>query len=126
MMSRQSELAGVAHNIAHHAASGLSDLSPHLAQALRQVGAESTEISLLARQPYPNNAASCQSLQLAMAAMHEFVVSLLAKHGFTTSDVESVVLRATPAPWDPYGYSLHTRAVITSVNGRTYDSGWLS
>jgi hypothetical protein len=41
-MTKMAELAGVAHNIAHHSASNLSYLSPHLAQALRAAGEETT------------------------------------------------------------------------------------
>jgi hypothetical protein len=123
-MPKQADLAGVAHNIAHHAASGLSYLSPHLAQALHAAGAETTEIDPLSERPYPPNAGECQSLRLALAAMHGFVVTLLETHGFSLADVSSVVLRATPAPWGS-GHSLHTRAVVTSAAGRTYDSGWL-
>ena len=52
-----STLTGVAHNIAHHSASGLSYLSPHLALALRSAGLQTTEIELLSTAPYPPNAA---------------------------------------------------------------------
>lgn len=124
-MGRTSTLAGVAHNIAHHAGSGLSGISPHLAQALRAVGAETTEIDLLAEAPYPPDAAELPPLRLALASLKATAMALLAKHGFSDSDVSSMMLHATPAPWDKDGYSLHTRAVLTSSTGRTFDSGWL-
>ena len=124
-MSKMSTLAGVAHNLAHHAGSGLSYISPHLAQALRSAGADTTEIDLLALAPYPQNAWELEPLRLALATLQVTAKALLEKHGFSGKDVTSLFLYATPAPWDKTGYSLHTRAVITSSNGRVYDSGWL-
>jgi hypothetical protein len=111
-MPRQADLAGVAHNIAHHAASGLSWITPHLALALRDAGVETTEISLLSEQPYPPNVAESQPLRPGSVAMHGFVVSLLETHGFAVADVSSVVLRATPAPWDESSYSLRTHSHV--------------
>ena len=58
-MPKMAELAGVAHNIAHHAASGLSFLSPHLAQALRGAGEETTAIELLVQILIPPRLGSC-------------------------------------------------------------------
>jgi hypothetical protein len=124
-MTKMSTLAGVAHNIAHHSASGLSYLSPHLAHALRRAGLQTTEIELLCAAPYPPNTADMEPLRLALGSLKSTVESLIEKHGFTPNDFVSVVLHATPAPWDEDGYSLHTRAVMTAKNGRVYDSGWL-
>ena len=124
-MTKISELAGVSHNIAHHAASGLSYISPHLAQALRAVSVETTQIELLAEHPYPPKASDLQPLRLALASLRVNAVTLLQKHGFAADTVTSIVLHATPAPWDKDGYLLHTRAVITASNGKVFDSGWL-
>ena len=124
-MGKISQLAGVAHNIAHHAGSGLGYLSPHLAKALRAMGLKTTEIDLLAEAPYPPQAADLQPLRLALSSLQGTAMAILAKHGFSDSDVSSLILYATPAPWDKDGYSLHTRVVLTSTSGRTYDSGWL-
>ena len=118
-------LAGVAHDIAHHAGSGLSYISPHLAQALRAKGATTTEIDLLSAAPYPPNAIELEPLRLALGSLQQTVRALLEKHGFALADVSSVILHATAAPWDNSGYLLHTRAVLRSSAGRTYDSGWV-
>ncbi len=125
-MPRFSELTGVAHNIAHHAGSGLSCLSPHLARALRAAGVATTEIELLTPRPYPAQIAESEPLALALASLRETVERLLRTHGFASDSVTSVVLHATPVPWDAAGHTLHTRAVIVSSQGRVYDSGWLS
>lgn len=124
-MTRMAELAGVAHNIAHHSASGLSCLSPHLAQALRSAGEETTAIELLERHPYPPKISEVQPLRLALASLQITVQSMLQKHGFNQDDVLSIVLHATPDSRESDGYVLHTRAVITAKSGRVYDSGWL-
>ena len=124
-MTRMSALAGVAHNVAHHSASGLSYLSPHLAIALRAVGESTTEIDLLAPDPYPANAKEMQPLRLALGTLKATVEAMLRKHSFSSQDVFSGVLQATPAPWDSEGYLLHTRCIIIGRNGRPYDSGWL-
>lgn len=125
-MANISALSGVAHNIAHHSASGISYLSPHLAIALRSTGAETTKIELLSSEPYPKNAIELKPLRLALSSLKSTVEAMLQKHGFSQSHVTSIVLHATPAPWDKEGYTLHTRSVITAKNGRIYDSGWLS
>lgn len=124
-MTKMATLAGVAHNIAHHSASGLSYISPHLAVALRAVGETTTEIDLLASEPYPKNAKELQPLRSGLRSLRATVEAMLRKHGFSSEDVASVVLQATPAPWDAEGFLLHTRAIIVGRNGRTYDSGWL-
>ena len=124
-MTKITALAGVAHNIAHHSASGLSYISPHLANALRQTGQETTEIDLLAPEPYPIRAIESMPLRLALGSLRATAQETLQKHGFKHDDVTSIVLHATPAPWDKDGYVLHTRIVITAKNGRTFDSGWL-
>jgi hypothetical protein len=125
-MSKHSELAGIAHNIAHHAGSGLSYLSPHLAAALRATGAVTTQIDLLSSEPYPPNAVELRPLRIALASLRATVQGLLERHGFSAADVSAITLEATPAPWDKDGYLLHTRAVVTSSTGRTFDSGWLN
>ncbi len=124
-MTKMADLAGVAHNIAHHSASGLSYLSPHLAQALRAAGEETTAIELLVQNPYPPKIAEVQPLRLSLVSLKATVQGMLKKHGFNQDDVISIVLYATPAPWNRDGSVLHTRAVITAKNGRVYDSGWL-
>ena len=124
-MTTQRALAGVAHDIAHHAGSGLSYISPHLAQALRASGLETTNVELLDPNPYPQGVAELKPLGLALQALHSTAEEILQKYGFEKSDVTSIELFATPAPWDSKGYLIHTRAVILAANGRSFDSGWL-
>jgi hypothetical protein len=81
-MTKMAEPAGVAHNIAHHSASGLSFLPPHLAQALRAAREETTVIELLEENPYPPNVGEMQPLRLALASLKATVQNILQKHGF--------------------------------------------
>lgn len=124
-MTTKRALAGVAHDIAHHACSGLSWLSPHMAQALRAVGSESADIELLDADPYPKSAAELEPLRLALGALSEKALAILNANGFSRGEVRSIRLLVTPAPWDASGYTLHARTVIISCDDRTYDSGWL-
>jgi len=124
-MTTRRALAGVAHDIAHHAASGLSYLSPHMAQVLRAAGLNTTTLELLDSNAYPFGASEVAPLRLALQALRSTAETILRKYGFALSDVTSIQLHATPAPWDETGYGLHTRAVITAPDGRTFDSGWL-
>ena len=124
-MAKHNVLAGAAHDIAHHAASGLSYLSPHMAQALRSAGITTTTVELLDASPYPAGAGELKPLRLALQSLSATAVKIIAGYGFARAEVSSVRLHVTPAPWDSAGYSLHTRSELTSINGRTYDSGWL-
>ena len=125
-MGRIAVLAGVAHDIAHHAASALAYLSPHLALALRAAGRQTTQMDLLDPAPYPESVAELAPLRLALAALHVTALRILANHDLQAADLSSMVFHATPSPWDRQGYNLHTRMVIGARNGKVFDSGWLS
>ncbi len=125
-MGRVAVLAGVAHDIAHHAASGMSYLAPHLALVLREAGLQTTDIELLVAEPYPERVAELLPLRLALTTLHATTLAILRRHQFEVADVSSVVLHATPAPWDEQGNTLHTRVTISARAGRAFASGWLS
>ena len=124
-MPTQRALSGAAHDLAHHAASGLSYLSPHLGKALRDARVSTTTIHLMQPSPYPTGIADVKPLRLALQALSKTAEKILAGYGFAKEDVLAIDLSATPAPWDETGFLLHTRAVITVAGGRSFDSGWL-
>jgi hypothetical protein len=62
---------------------------------------------------------------MVLATLKDTALGILAKYGFEPSDVSSIRLHATLAPWDETGYTLHTRTVITAADGKQFDSGWL-
>ena len=94
-----------------------------MAQRLRQPG-----WSFLKRtSPYPAGVPEERPLRLALQALHWWAVAPLTDQGFELSDLKSVRRHVALVPWsrrhdDPW---VHTRAVITAMNDRTYDSGWL-
>lgn len=124
-MAKRRNLAGVAHDIAHHARSGVSYLCPHMAQALRGAGRDTTVVDLLDPSPYPEGTSEVRPLRLALQALHATAGTLLAKYGFTPADVSTIHLHATPPLWDAAGSSLHCRVVIVTPDGQSFDSGWL-
>lgn len=124
-MTRERLLAGAAHDIAHHAGSGVSWLSPHMAVALRKSGVATVSFDVLAPDPYPAGVVEVEPLRLALASLRDKAQQILSGYGFLPNDISGVELSVTPAPWDETGYTLHTRAVVTSSGGRPFDSGWL-
>jgi hypothetical protein len=96
-----------------------------MAEALRSVGRETAVVNLLNAGPYPEGVPELRPLRLALQALHDTATGILAKYGFGDSDVSTIELHATPPPWDRAGYSLHTRAVIVTPEGRCFDSGWI-
>lgn len=124
-MPTQRALSGAAHDLAHHAASGLSYLSPYLGQALRDAHIPTTTVHLLQPDPYPPGMADVPPRRLALQALSKTAGKILAGYGFSKDDVVAIDLSATSAPWDETGFILHTRAVITVDGGRSFDSGCL-
>ena len=124
-VTKERSLSGVAHDIAHHAGSGLSWLMPHLAQAVREALLETTAVELLDEEPYPMGVAEVPTLRLVLGDLKQSALRILKKYGFERPDVLSIKLHGTPAPWDDTGHLLHTRVIITSAKERRFDSGWL-
>ena len=124
-MTSQRILAGVAHDIAHHASSGLSFLSPHMAHALRSAGLPTVTMELLTDDPYPTGVPRIEPLRAALATLRETAEKIVERNGFSIANLRSISFSATPAPWDEKGYTLHTRVVVTSHDGREFDSGWI-
>lgn len=89
-MARIAILAGVAHDIAHHAASALSYLSPHLALALRAAHQPTTQMDLLDPAPYPALVAKHPPLRSALAALHVTALRILQTHGLQVADLPTI------------------------------------
>jgi hypothetical protein len=117
-MARKRELAGVAHDIAHHAGSGLGWLCPRMAQALRGAGLSTTSVDLLSASPYPAGALELSPLRTALQSLRSTVESILGKYGFSAEDVASIELQATPAPWDSLGTRFILALLLLRLTGR--------
>ena len=124
-MASKKALKGLAHDIAHHASSGVSGISPHMGTALRQAGMETGWVELLEESPYLHGIGEEVRLRRGLATLHAFSISLLCEYGFGLNAVKSIRLYSTAPPWDESGYLLHARVVILGDDGRSYDSGWL-
>jgi hypothetical protein len=90
-MARAALLASVAHNVAHHAASGLSWLHPHACQSARALGLAELRFDLLASQPLsqPNQP---EPLRLASEALSKKSLEILEQHGFSAGALASAFL----------------------------------
>src|SRR6202041_1887278 len=94
-VTKERSLSGVAHDIAHHAGSGLSCLMPHLAQALREALLETTAVELLDEEPYPMGVAEVPTLRLVLGDLKQSALRILKKYGFERPDVLSIKLHGT-------------------------------
>lgn len=119
-MTTLKTLNGVAHDIAHHAQSGLSWLYPHLGDACRDAGILTAEVDLLADEPYPAGLAERQPLRLALGALRAKLVAMLKQRGFDLSDLESAGLEFTFPDGYGDGSLYRVRSILVS-RGRTFE-----
>ena len=119
-MTKLATLAGVAHDIGHHAQSGLACLYPHLGQACESAGTLSATIDLLSERPYPVGLPQREPLWLALGALRETFIHLLETHGFLLSDLTVASLEFTfPQGYGDYSF-YRVRSVLTA-KGRTFE-----
>ncbi len=119
-MSSQRALAGVAHDIAHHAGSGLSYVHPHLYQACKAAGVREATVDLLANAPYPLGLPQVGPLQLSLAALRDKFFAILSANGFAPSDVAAVSLRFQFPLLGADGYTCQVAARLQSSRGRLF------
>jgi hypothetical protein len=121
-MPKQRALTGVAHNIAHHAQSGLSWLHPHLFNACRNAGLQHVRIDLLQSDPYPTGLPAVEPLRLALVSLQLKFWEILARERFARATVESVSLDVQFPAAGGDGYSCAVHATVTATDGQTYQS----
>ena len=110
-------LKSVAHDIAHHAASGMSWLHPHACQAARAEGIGELHFDLLSTSPL-GLASIRQPLHGAAEALHLNVVEMLGRHGFGTSVLRRADL-AMSFPISDEHYCL-TTCRLETVSGKVF------
>ena len=108
-VTKERPLSGVAHDIAHHAGSGFSCLMPHFAKALWEASLKTTPVELLDEEPYPTGISEIRPLRLALGDLKQTALGFRKNYGFERSDVLSIKLHGTPAPWDETGHSARSR-----------------
>ena len=120
-MSKLNRLASVAHNIGHHASSGLAWLYPHLWEVCQTVETRDATVSLLAAKPYPADRPHHEYLATALGALHETFCRMLAAEDWTPDELTAATVRFTfpENPVDGTDYSVEVRL---TARGRTLHS----
>jgi hypothetical protein len=120
-MPSQKLLNGVAHDIVHHAISGLSHLHPHLTQTCRSARISDITLDLMSKSPLSTTIPQYQPLVFASHALHRTFVVILAKIGFTLADLSSARLTFHVSPDAPDDYSyVSCSSELVSARGRSY------
>lgn len=88
-MPSQRVLQSVAHNLGHHAVSGLCYVVPHLARAALRSGQLAVTIDLLAEVPLPSPITPDDPLRLSVAALREQFRHILYAEGLTPDAVSA-------------------------------------
>jgi hypothetical protein len=114
-------LQAVAHDLGHHAQSGLAYLFPHLGQVCLAAHTLEADVDLLAEQPYPSGLPQHGPLSLALASLRRRFFEILAKYDLEPDDVVAVQLHFMfpPAPRDHSIYAV--RSSVTARSGRVYE-----
>ncbi len=115
------DLAGVAHDIAHHARSGLACLYPHLGQQCAAAHVASVRVDLLSSVPYPAELPMHGPLAMALRSLRDRLIEMLALRGHDIDGLSAAELTFSfpPEPRDHSVYSV--RACLTTSTGRRYD-----
>jgi hypothetical protein len=92
-MPTQRHLNAVAHDIAHHAVSGLSYIHPHLGQVMRELNIDEVELNLLSEIPLPPILRGRKPLDLSSQALRSMFHDIVRKKGFELTDVKEAILR---------------------------------
>src|SRR5436190_19955216 len=97
-MPSRKRLKSVCHSIAHHAASDLSFVHPHVMHACRAAGVEQMDINLLETDPCPSQFRDSEPLRLSLRALREKFEGILASEGFSLRDIERAELSFASDP----------------------------
>jgi hypothetical protein len=119
-MPSQRVLAGISHDIAHHAGSSVSWLHPHLHDACMVAGVREATIDLIEPVSYPDGLPLVRPLYFALAALREKFLSLLTAHGLDPADLHSAHLRVQFPLLGADGYACRIRSCLVSSRGRTF------
>jgi hypothetical protein len=86
-MPSRKRLRSVVHSLAHHAASSLSYLHPHLGQATERAGKWAVEIDLLGNAVVPEALKPTKQMELSLSALRERFAQMLASEQFAITDL---------------------------------------
>ncbi len=91
-MARVGRLRGAAHDIGHHAGSGLSFLYPHLADVSRAAGTLTVTLDLLSPSDYPSELPLIEPLQHALVTLRARCKEIIVASGFSWRDLTVATL----------------------------------
>lgn len=111
------KLNGVAHNIAHHAASGLSCLHPYLGEGCRALGITLVTLDLL-NGTYPIKFPVPRPLRLSTQAILTKFRKMVDDSDSKIDEIESAVLHFQFLPFRTNDYSCDVKSVIKLVSGK--------
>ena len=121
-MSSTKRLSSVCHNIAHHAASGLSFIHPHLRRACRAIGIERIVIDLTRDDPYPDQLQPNDPLQRALISLRKKSQAILSAQGFTLEEIDHLDLHVSFSS-KPGDYCSNCDVTLTHKNGKVFGDG---
>lgn len=108
---------GIAHDIAHHAQSGVSWLHPHIGDACRQCGIAEARLDLLSEQRWSAPIQMEEALQLGTESVRQKFRDMVAAAGLDIMDLAGAWLWLRPVSID--AHSTEVRSQIDLKDGRT-------
>jgi hypothetical protein len=121
-MTSMKVLQSVAHDVAHHARSGLSWLHPHVGQACRSAGLLEVEVQLTGAEMYPAILPPMEPLRLALIGLRDRLWKIVTAHKLEQSSVKGVSLLFCFSELRSDDYLCEVTGVVTGSNGRTYEA----
>jgi hypothetical protein len=121
-MTSMKVLQSVAHDIAHHAQSGLSWLHPHIGQGCRTIGHLEIEVELTSTEVYPPALPPMEPLRLALLGLRDRFWKIVVAHKLEKSSVKEASLLFHFSEGRRDDYSSEVTGRVTGSNGRTYEA----
>lgn len=120
-MIRVKRIRSVCHSIAHHAASGVSFVHPHVLHACTELGSGELEVNLLNGELCPPSCSNNETLRRSLEGVRLKLSEILAAEGMIVEDLARASLTFVRAPEARDDYSTICRAQLTAQNGYTAD-----
>jgi len=120
-MPSQNLLSSIAHNIAHHAVSGLSYVHPHLKTTLVEAGLSSISIDLLKPDPTPSQLQPNTPLAQALNGLKSKFVEILHAEGLVLSAIRSAILVFDFPPNYTDNYCSDCHVFLVSTTGKSFN-----
>jgi hypothetical protein len=119
-MPSEKRLSSVCHSLAHHAASGLSYVHPHLRQASRIAGADTALINLLLEEPCPPELSAHPHLPQALRSLRTRFADMLASEGFSLGTLKEAKLLFEFTAQFPDDHCSNCHARLVAQSGREF------